>query len=96
MSITRPVSLTKENLDEIVKAFESRGGSIVMQDPRVSQVQVWMWGALGAGFLVLGGWLINSVNELNRTMERVVTTNEYIAKMIDDHAERIKQLEQHK
>lgn len=100
MSITRPTTMSQEDVNKLVKAIEERGGSITLHDPRVSQAQTWILTTFGAGILAIGAYLVNSVNELNRTMERVVVSNEYMTKIIDthdraveDHARRIAILE---
>ena len=90
---TRPSALSPEDVDRLVKVLEQRGGSVTIQDPRVSQVQTWMWGVIGICVIGLGGWLINSVNALNQTMQRVVVTNEYVVKIVDAHDRRIADLE---
>lgn len=94
---TRGSSLTRKDVEELlaahVKSLEKRGGQITLQDPRVTSFQAWVWAALGAGIIILGGWLVNSINKLNTTMERVVTSNEYIMKSLDQHAKRLDDLE---
>jgi hypothetical protein len=55
--------------DDRVTAMDRRksdGASVVMHDPRVSQVQTWIIGMVGAGIIVVLGWLANSVDNLNR------------------------------
>lgn len=57
----------------------------MMVDPRVTSVQNWMLGTIGVAMLGLAGWGIQSINNLNNTMTRVLTQNEYR----DDHVQRI-------
>lgn len=73
---TRPSSLTPEDVEKIVQAMTRRGASISMTDARFTAVQTWLLTAIGISIIGLGTWLINTVNELNITMTRVVTQNE--------------------
>lgn len=93
---TKPSALTPEEVDRLVKVLEARGGSVTIQDPRVSQVQAWVWAAIGAGVIAVGGWLVTSINDLNQTMARVAVTNEYLTKIIDGHERRLSDLERRK
>lgn len=85
MSITKPPSLTQEDIDRLVERAAARGASITMQDSLVTSVQTWILSAIGASVLGLGTWGIKSINDLNQTMIRVVTQNEFR----DDHVDRI-------
>jgi hypothetical protein len=76
MSITRPSSLSPEDVEKIVHAMTRRGASISMTDARFTAVQTWLLTAIGISIIGLGTWLIDTVNELNITMTRVVTQNE--------------------
>lgn len=77
MSITRPSSLSQEEMDKLLERLANTGARITMTDPRVTQAQTWILIAVGSAFIACGGWLIQSVNALNATMGRVVTQNEY-------------------
>ena len=50
----------------IEDALKTGGAQVTVQDPRVSQVQNWILGGVGAGIIVVIGWLANSVDNLNR------------------------------
>ena len=91
--ISRPSVLTKSDIDRLLTAIENRGGNINISDPRVTQIQTYVISCVGIVLLGLGGWLVNSINTLNTTMQRVVTTNEYTVKAIDDHTRRLEDLE---
>lgn len=91
--ISRPSVLTSGDISRLVKAMEKHGGNVTIQDPRVSQVQAWIFGIVGASIVGMGIWMINSINTLNKTMERVVTTNEYTVQRIYDHDRRLEILE---
>lgn len=72
---------------------EAGGGSVTVQDPRVSSVQNWILGAVGAGIVMALAWGANSINRLNVTMERVITQNAAVIATLSDHSDRIKELE---
>lgn len=77
MSITRPSAITPEELEKLVERMSRNGASITLTDPRVTSVQTWFLTTIGLTLVGLGGWGIKSINELNQTMTRVVTQNEY-------------------
>lgn len=91
--ISRPSVVSKGDIDRILKAIENRGGNINISDPRVSQIQTWVLSSVGVVLLALGAWLVSSINNLNSTMQRVVTTNEWMAKTVEDYGRRIEDLE---
>lgn len=70
------------------------GASVVIRDPRLTAAINWVWATLGAVAIIVGIWGVKSINELNSTMTRVVTQNESIVRVLDDHGSRIRSLEQ--
>jgi len=76
VNMTRPPALSPEDVEKIVNAMTRRGASISMTDARFTAVQTWLLTAIGISIIGLGTWLINTVNDLNITMTRVVTQNE--------------------
>lgn len=87
MSITRPSTLSQEEMDRLIEKLANHGAKITMVDPRVTSVQTWILSTIGVSLVALAGWGIKSINDLNQTMTRVVTQNEYR----DDHVKRIEQ-----
>lgn len=85
MSITRPSTLTQEEMDKLLEGLASRGARISMADPRVTSTQNWILATIGLTLVSLAGWGVKSINDLNQTMTRVLTQNEYR----DDHVNRI-------
>lgn len=77
----RPV-IAPEEVEKLVKALEARGGSVTIQDPRVSQVQTWLIGLVGTGAVIAMGWMANSIDNLNRTVERNNAQLEYMDRRI--------------
>ena len=65
MSVTRPISMSKEDVDKLVRAIEECGGSITLQDPRVSRATSWIIAGAATTAMGLVGWLATSVNELS-------------------------------
>lgn len=53
-----------------------------MLDPRVTGAQAWVLATIGVTLVGVGGWGIKSINDLNQTMTRVVTQNEYRDKQL--------------
>lgn len=76
--------MSQDQVEEIVRAVETRGGSVTIQDPRVSQVQTYMIGLVGLGIIGALGWLATSVDRLNRNFERVSVTLDYMERRISD------------
>lgn len=87
MSITKPSTLSQEEMDRLLERLANHGARITMVDPRVTSVQTWILSTIGISIVGLAGWGIKSINDLNQTMTRVVTQNEYR----DDHVKRIDQ-----
>jgi hypothetical protein len=82
--------------DDRVTAVDRRksdGASVVMHDPRVSSIQNWLFGVIGAG--IIGGiiWVGTNISGLRETVVRLVTQNEFILGRLDDHEDRIKDVE---
>lgn len=77
MSITRPSSLSPEEMDKLLERLANQGAKITMLDPRVTGAQAWTLATIGLTLVGVGGWGIKSINDLNTTMTRVVTQNEY-------------------
>lgn len=74
--------MTEAEIERIVAAIGKRGANVNIQDPRVSQVQTWLIGLVGAGAIVAMGWMANSIDSLNRTMERNNVQLEYMERRI--------------
>ena len=61
----------------VEKMLESGGASVTVQDPRVSQVQNWLLGLVGAGIIVSLAWLASSVDSLNRNFAALTEWKAY-------------------
>lgn len=88
MSITKPSTLTQEEMDRLFERLANHGAKLTMVDPRVTSVQTWILSTIGVSIVGLAAWGIKSINDLNQTMIRVLTENEY-------RDERMKRLETH-
>lgn len=78
--------MTPEDMDKLIErlsAMASRGASINVSDPRVTSIQTWLLSSIGLALIGLGSWGIKSINELNQTMTRVVTQNEFRDRQVD-------------
>jgi hypothetical protein len=67
----------------VEKMLESGGASVTVQDPRVSQVQTWLIGLVGAGIIISLGWLANSVDSLNRNFAAMTEWKTFTDRRID-------------
>jgi len=73
--ITRPPTLSPEEMERLLAQLADRGARITMTDPRVSATTNWLLGSLGAVGIVVGGWLIQSVNRLSEGLAVVIQQN---------------------
>ena len=76
-------------MEKLIERLSDRGARITMADPRVTSAQTWLLVAVGTAFIGCGGWLIKSVNDLNATMGKVVTQNEYTTQALRNMDSRI-------
>lgn len=82
--ITGKSVMSQADVDKIIKMLESRGGSVSIQDPRVTQVQTWLIGLIGIGIIVALGWLASSVDSLNRSFAGLSVWKEYTDQRISN------------
>lgn len=75
--ITRPPTLSQEEMEKLIERLANHGARITMADPRVTTIQTWLLTTIGASLVIGIGWGVKSINELNQTVTRVVTQNEY-------------------
>src|SRR5688572_1915460 len=75
MPITRPSTLTPEEMDKLLDRLANTGAKLTMTDPRVSAIHNWLLASIGGILILVGGWTISSVNSLNQTMVKVVEQN---------------------
>ena len=77
MSLTRPPTLSPEEMEKLIERLANHGARISMTDPRVTSVQNWIFAAIGGVLLLLGGWVGQSISELNKNMAAVLAQNAY-------------------
>ena len=90
MSITRPSTMSQEDLDRFMEKLARHGASVKIDDARVTSFQTWVLATIGITLVGVGGWGIKSINDLNQTMTVVVTQNAYRDKQlqrVEDHVE---------
>ena len=75
MPITRPSNLTPEEMDKLLERLANTGAKLTMTDPRVSAIQNWLLASIGGVIIIVGGWTITSINELNKNMVQVIEQN---------------------
>lgn len=88
MSITKPSTLTQEEMDRLFERLANHGASLTMVDPRVTSVQTWILSTIGIAIVGLAGWGIKSINDLNQTMATMLVRYDYDTK-------RVERIEQH-
>lgn len=93
MSVTRPSTLSQEEMDKLFERLANHGARISMLDPRVTGAQAWVLATIGLTLVGVGGWGIKSINDLNQTMTRVVTQNEYRDQQLNRVEEHVKILD---
>lgn len=72
MGITRPPTLTPEEMDKLLERLANTGAKLTMTDPRVSAIHNWLLATIGGVLILVGGWMVTSINALNQTMVKVV------------------------
>jgi hypothetical protein len=75
MPITRPSTLTPEEMEKLLERIANSGAKLTMTDPRVSAVHNWLLATIGGIIIIIGGWTITSINDLNNTMVQVIEQN---------------------
>jgi ethanolamine utilization microcompartment shell protein EutL len=93
MALTRPPSLSPEDMQKIIEAVSRRGASVTMADPRLSALQNWLMVTIGTVLIVVGGWTITSINRLNETMVKVVEQNTALQRVNDAQDRRFDNLD---
>lgn len=90
---TRSPVITEEQLSRLVHALQRSGASVSVSDPRVSQVQTWILGLVGAGLVAAGIWVGQSINVLSTTLASAVARLDQYGTTLADHEQRIRQQE---
>jgi hypothetical protein len=89
--------MTQEELDRIIKMVESRGASITLSDPRLSQIIAWSAICLGTLFTGALTWGVKSINDLNTNVailiEQQKTSREETGRRLDIVERRLEDLE---
>ena len=83
MAITRPPTLTPEEMDQLLQRMANSGAKITMLDPRVTSAQTWLLSVIGVAMTGFLGWNIKSIQDLNRTVTIVQTQYEFMLKQAD-------------
>lgn len=69
------------------------GASVSIHDPRVSGALDWVKTVCGAIALAAILWIATSISGLKESVASIVTQNQSFRDMLNDHNERLKQLE---
>src|SRR5689334_1155991 len=80
MSNTGPSALTSGDIDRIVKALDGRGGSITIQDPRVTSFKSWAGVIIGGLLTTAIIWGVSSIVELNKQVAVLISRPESATK----------------
>jgi hypothetical protein len=92
MSITRPPTLTPEEMELLMQRIANSGAKITMLDPRVTSAQTWLLSVIGVAMTGFLGWNIKSIQDLNQTVKVVQTQYEFMLKAADRTEGRIDQI----
>lgn len=94
---TRSGGLTereRELIDRIGSIIaQGRGANVNVTDPRVSAVQNWILGLVGAGLVAAACWVGQSVWGLSSTLSAAVSRLDQYGTILQDHEQRLRQEE---
>jgi hypothetical protein len=90
---TRPPAITEEQLQRLMHAIQRSGASVNVSDPRVSAVQAWIIGLVGAGVVGSGLWGAKSLQELNTTVTMAIARQDQQGRVQEDHEQRLRAME---
>jgi hypothetical protein len=76
--------MSEEDVNRLAKILERRGGTVSIQDPRVSQIQTWLIGLVGLGIILSLGWLATSVDSLNRNFAGIAVWKDYVDQRLNN------------
>lgn len=83
MPITRPPTLSQEEMDKLIQALHHQGAKITMLDPRLTQAQVWLLGAMALALVGLVGWSISKSQVNGEGMAVLQAQSAFIIKQVD-------------
>lgn len=92
--ITRPPTLTPEEMDKLLERLANTGAKLTMTDPRVSAIHNWLLASIGGVVILVGIWMVSSINELNASMVKLIEQNRSLERTNDaqdrrfDHMDR--------
>jgi hypothetical protein len=81
--ITRPSTLTPEEMEKLIERLANHGARISMTDPRVTSVQTWIMVTMGGIGIAVGGWGVKSINDLNQNMAAMLVRYEYDTRRVE-------------
>lgn len=93
MSITRPSTLSQEEMERLIERLANNGARISMTDPRVTSAQTWIMVTIGAVGISVAGWGVKSINDLNQNMAAMLVRYEYDTKRVERVEEHVKSVD---
>lgn len=90
---TRTPVITEEQLERLLVALQRSGASVNVTDPRVSAVQAWILGLVGAGIVGAAAWGAKSLQDLTTTVTLAIARQDIQAGVQADHEQRLRALE---
>ena len=93
MTDTRPPAITEEQLQRLIAAMQRSGANVNVTDPRVSAVQAWIFGLVGAGIVAAAGWGAKALNDLSTTVTIAIARQDQQVRVQEDHEQRLRHLE---
>lgn len=81
--ITRPSTLSPEEMEKLMERLSNSGARISMQDPRVTSWQTWIMVTMGTVSIAVAGWGVKSINDLNQNMAAMLIRYDYESKRVE-------------
>lgn len=77
MALTRPSTLSPEEMEKLLQSLHHQGARITMLDPRVTNAQTWVLATVGLALVTFLGWNIQSIHNLNQTLAVMMAQNQF-------------------
>jgi hypothetical protein len=85
--------MSPEEIDRLLKAIESRGASISVQDERVTRWRDWVMTLLGGAILLTLAWVATTLIQLKESVAQGNERYQSLLETVRDHSERLRELE---
>jgi len=86
---TRTPAITADQISQLVAAINRSGANVNVTDSRLTSLQNWILAGVGAGLISAGVWVGDKISELSLAVAQLQTQQ----RVVDDHEDRLRQLE---